>query len=673
VAPKAESQFLLGEYRLILDTRVLLRDGQTVRLPKRPYQVLLYLIEHRNRLVTRQELFDHFWDGKDIYEETLTKCIGVIRKALDDDSARPRFIETRYAEGYRYIGSFEEIPASDSSPSEAETIESFRPNGANASFLTEEELLENPAPTGGDRADAGGFARRDEIPTPLFSEAQPLAPRSVRNSRKLAFSLVSLLVAIVICGGVLFYARRSRRPSEPRPQALKPIHALAVLPLKNLTGDPERDFFSDGITESLITQLSKAENLQVISRSSVFTFKNKEIDPREVGRQLGVDAILEGGVRQNKNEIWLDVRLVSTTDGHILWSSEEHKRKLRDIFDIQDEISCHVANNLQLLLCGKDAEVARRYTNNTEAYEAYLKGRYYWYKRSQGDMKEALKFFEESVAKDPNYALGYLGLAETYGIMQINRQVPPNSVVAQAKLYAQKALRIDPTLARAYAIEAMLAGFIEWKWPESERLCQQALAYDSKDSYIYGWYGNILLAQGRFGEAEAALGRAQELDPLKASIASSLGETYCYAQQPDRCIEQAQKMLQTFGQSADVYRLLAWANAEKGDYAESLHNLDKYHADKLSYADYYAQVGKQTEARQLIENEINAGTYNNSPSGVAKYYALMGDKEKAFAWLERACDEHDTEVVSLKIDSAFAPLQTDARYDAILRRIGMSR
>ena len=152
-----------------------------------------------------------------------------------------------------------------------------------------------------------------------------------------------------------------------------------------------------------------------------------------------------------------------------------------------------------------------------------------------------------------------------------------------------------------------------------------------------------------------------------------MGETYCYAQQPDRCIEQAQKIQQTFGQSADVYRLLAWANAEKGDYAESLRNLDKYHPDKLSYADYFAQVGKQTEARQLIENEINAGTYNNSPTGVAKYYALMGDKEKAFAWIERACDERESEVVTLKIDSAFAPLQTDARYDDLLHRIGMSK
>ncbi len=618
--------YLLGEFNLDAGRRQLSRHGEPVHLTPRPFQVLLYLIENRARLVSRGELLDRFWSGRDVYDVALTKSIGAIRKALDDRQEPPRFIETRYGEGYRFIG----------------------------------PVVEQPMPAAPGEPPTEREAGR-ESSEPASPPLPPPAHKAHRAS--LAVTLVTALTAIVLGVASFAFYRGRARTNEPAPA---PPRSIAVLPLKNLSGDAAREYFSDGLTEILINELSKVRELKVISRSSVFTFKGREPDPREVGRRLGVAAVLEGGVRQEAGTVRVMVRLVSVEDGRVLWTGDSQTRALGEIVTVQDELGCSVAESLKAILC-RDPQ-HRPGTSNLVAYDAYLKARD---RRLKGDPKAAAELYRQAVAADPNYALAWAGLAEAYTVLEANSQVPPRSLTARARECAFKAIALDATLAAPYAALGLLAAFSDRDWAGGERFFKQGLALNSNYALGHAWYAGTLLAQGKFAAAEAEYLRAQELDPLHSGIANNLAETYYYWRQPERCLKQVEKVLELspgnrwgYQNQARCYLMLgrhedAWQSAQQTEHVQG------WNAIKLAWA------GREAEARQAAASLARSEFGQASPYGIAEMYALMGDREAAFAWLQKAAAAQQADLVSLKIAPVFDAMRSDPRFTALVRGLGL--
>ncbi|PYS28869.1 MAG: hypothetical protein DMF75_18155, partial [Acidobacteria bacterium] len=325
-------RYLLEDYSLVPDEQLLSRSGEPIHLPKKPFQVLTYLVEHRDRFVSRAELLDQFWDGKDVYDDALRKCVGAIRKALDDQSDEARFIETRWGVGYRYIGPVtEQIVREETSITEIERTRGVK-------IIVEEEEIHDE--TALDKLPAAGLA-----PSPT------LRLRAILKRHPAVAVLALLFLAGSIGAAVIITSRQQRVPVETHPTQ---IRSVAVLPLKNLSNDPESEYFSDGLTENLINTLSRIEGLKVISHGSVFAFKGKEIDPREVREKMGVGALLEGSVLKTGDRVRVNVRLVNAEDGRVLWASNTYDRPVGDIFTIQDEIARNTAAGLRLQLNGED-------------------------------------------------------------------------------------------------------------------------------------------------------------------------------------------------------------------------------------------------------------------------------------------------------------------------------
>src|SRR5262245_25342982 len=396
MAVEISRKYRLGEFELEPGKYLLKRGSEPIHLPELPFQVLVYLVENRERFVSRQELLERFWAGSDGYEETLTRCISTIRTQLGDPRSAPRFIETRKKVGYRYVGPLEEQAAA--SPSGRVEIE--RTHGIKIFVEEDDEGVPVLLPNQPDLAIEGTAPIKDlKVKQP--GQIESVTPVQWNRLSK-AKLIAAIFVVIALTFGTVWWYRHRARDTSATPGA---IHSLAVLPLRNLSGDPTNEYFSDGLTDSLITALSKIENLKVISRSSVFRFKDKQVTPEEIGKNLGVAALLEGGVRNAGNSVRIDLRLVSVEDGRVLWASDEHDHALGDLFALQDEIARQVAAALRLRLSGdNDRQVARRYTDNIEAYQLYLQGRFYFNNyNSDRDLLRGIQYFQAATARDPDY------------------------------------------------------------------------------------------------------------------------------------------------------------------------------------------------------------------------------------------------------------------------------
>jgi len=639
MAVQVGKQYVLGEFSLEASTRQLSREQRPVRLANKPFQVLLYLIEHCDRLVTRHELLERFWEGREVYDATLTQCVAAIRKALDDRSEPPRFIQTRWAEGYRYIGPFEE----QSSETKLSLVEIEQTRGVK--ILVEEEIHDV---------------------TPVAAPALPARRLSGLKSSPRALALVVGLAIVALAGvGLVAYrwgaASAGKRPTPPR--------SIAVLPLKNLTGDPAQEYFSDGLTESLISVFSQIKDLKVISRTSAFTFKGREVDPREVGKSLGVEGLLEGDFKLDGRTARVEVRLVSTSDGRVLWNSQTFERPLTNLFEIQDTVACAIGSELKVRFCG-EGELTKSRTKNQEAYEAYLQGRARWHTRNIELLKEAIGYFERAIKLDPNYALAYAGLADTYAVMQVNHILPPKVGTPKAKAYAAQALALDDSLAGPYATLGLVTGNAEWHWPESEPYFEQALARNPGYATAHHWYGSNLLAQGKWAEAEREFKRALELDPLSFGVSNTVVEFYYHAKNYEACLKQAEmsRKLDPQDENGPFYRGLVYL--ETGKPERAIEEFKRTYPEAKEMAIAWAQ-GRRAEALRSIGKFQASEMGRNSPTTVAEWYARLGDQESAFVWLEKAFAVHDSELAFMKVDSAFAGLRLDPRYRDLLRRVGL--
>jgi TolB-like protein/Flp pilus assembly protein TadD len=470
-------------------------------------------------------------------------------------------------------------------------------------------------------------------------------------------------------------------PLQRRRAARKTIDSLAVLPLVNASADPEMEYLTDGITESIINTLSQLPKLRVVPRSTVFRYKGREMDPQDVGRELGVRAVFTGRMLQVGDLLVIKTELIDVEQESQLWG-EQYRRQVTDIFELEEEISKEISGKLRLRLSGEERKrLAKRYTEKTEAYHLYLKGRYYTNKRTGEWIKKGIEYFQQAIDTDPNYALAYAGLADAYAFLASSTGgMPPRDTYPKAKAAALRALEIDDALAEAHTSLGFFYLMYDWNFAEAEREFKRAIKLNPGYANAHDGYGFLLKATGRNEEAIRASRQAKKLDPLSLFTNVSLGWAYYFARDYESAVEQGRKALEMEPRFDFAYWIVGLALAQQGKLDEAIAALNQAviltgggltHEAHLGYA--YALAGKREEARQVLADleEIAKEKYVS-----AYYFAIiylgLGDRQRTFSWLERALDERAGFLAFIKVEPTFDPLRTDARFADLLRRMGLS-
>ena len=507
--------------------------------------------------------------------------------------------------------------------------------------------------------------------TQQLSSAGLIAAGIRKLDKRLVIALALFLVAMIVA---IFYFSRANKVA---------IDSIAVLPFVNVGGDPNMEYLSDGITESLINNISQLPQLSVIAHSSVFRFKNQNADPQTVASKLGVRAVLTGRIVERGDRLLISAELVNAADNRRLWGGQ-YDRKASDILMVQSEISREISDQLRITLTSdQQKRLSTPSTQNSDAYQAYLKGRYYWNKRTGDDLKKAIDYFNQAIAADQNYAQAYAGLGDCYVVLPNYSELPNQEAYLKAKAAALKALELDGSLAEAHTTLGGIKSDYEWDFSGTDAELRKALDLNPNYATAHHWYAQYLSQMGRHEEAIAQIERAHELDPLSLIINSVVGDTYIKARQYDKGIAQLQKTIEMDKNFVRAHRYLAEAYIGKGMYREAISELET--ADTLTGEDA-TKVAQRTKSRQeayaaggaqafwgkqLEFLTQDARTANISPYLIASVYARLGDREQTIGWLEKAYHDHDSYLPYLKIDPPFDSIRADARVVDLMRRIGL--
>ena len=504
-----------------------------------------------------------------------------------------------------------------------------------------------------------------------------------KKARKVKLELI--LIPLIILITAFFDVRFIQQIGEPEAETISEKrwkNSIAVLPFANISPEEGQEYFCDGLTEELINRLSNIKELKVPARTSAFAFKGEKIDIREVGQKLNVDKVLEGSVRKTGERIRITAQLINVEDGYHIWS-EKYDRKLEDVFAIQDEISLAIVNKLKVKLFGEErARLVKRYTENLEAYNLYMKGLYYYRMYTPKGIKEAFNYLEQALQKDPNYTMAYLGMARAYTTSALWGYVPPKIAIPKAKEYTKKALEIDNTLGEAHG----LLGYIhiydyEWNWVAAERRLKQGLQLNPSSADIHAYYSFFLIATRRHEEAIVEIKRAQELDPLSRLINRFVGFALVWGRQYDRAIEELKTTLTMFPNDYLTHFYLGVAYQGKSMFEEAISEYEKAidfsgGAPMLvvTLASAYNEIGKKAQAEKLFASLKQRSRQEYVSSMVFFYYHLIlrGDQEQASEWLERAYNEHDGFLIwSIVFPIESLRIPDEPKFKEILKRVGL--
>jgi DNA-binding winged helix-turn-helix (wHTH) protein/Flp pilus assembly protein TadD len=486
-------------------------------------------------------------------------------------------------------------------------------------------------------------------------------------------------IATVSRRGYRFVAQVQELGAARADAADAAVKSIAVLPFRPLGAAGDDEYLGLGIADALITRLSNLRQIVVRPTSAVLRYSGLEPDPVSAGRELGVETVVEGSIQRADERIRVTVQLVSVTDGAPLWA-EKFDEKFTDIFAVEDVISARVAEALTLRLLDEEKRMLSRHrTENTEAYQLYLQGHYYWNKRTEEGLQRGIEYFAQAVEKDPGYALAFVGLADSYTLMGcVHGSLAPREAVPKAKTAALRALRLDDTLTEAHASLGLMRVLYDWDWMEAEREFRRALELSPSHVTARHWYGLYLAWMGRLDEALAELGRAQRLDPLSPIISANVAWAYYSGRQHDRAIEQCRRTIEMDATFHRTHIYLGWAYTQTGDYDAAIAELQRARelsgsgpeATGLGYA--YAVAGRTSEAHALIaELQERARRRYISPYAVALVYAGLGEVDQAFEWLDRAYEDRTHWLVMLRVEPRLDSLRADPRFAALLCRIGL--
>jgi len=627
---KTDPVYRFGNFQVDTAEEALTRNGEKLPINRRTFGVLQLLIERAGQIVSKQDFFDTVWADTFVEDNSLTVAMTTLRKLLGDDAKQPKFIENLPRKGYRFIGEVEigDVPET--------VLQAKLKSGFTPTTQTSSE--------------------------PMF-----------RNRKILVGSFAAFLLLLIVALGFSFLDP----PRFSGNANANDIESIAVLPFENQ--NPEYEYLSDGLTESLINNLADLPNLRVISRNSVFQYK-KERDIQTIGRDLDVRAILSGRLVQQGDEMVVSAELMDVQTNRQIWG-RQYNRKISDLFALQQEISQDISRKLRAKLTGDEQKRAmKRGTENPEAFHLYLNGRYQWNKRANENTGKAIEFFNQAIEKDPTYAMAYVGLANCYLWFNFTYPVTMAERVAMVKAAAEKAIEIDPQIGEVYATLAINSHFNEWDWATADRQYKRAIELSPNYATAHHWYAEFLATEGRFDESFAEYQRALELDPLSMAIRSDLGFNYYYARQPERAIEYL-KSLDGFNPNyertptflATIYELVGNYEGAITEYniayARQGNELERLAVKSERLRNALRNGGPEGYWRESLEDEMRQKTPNIYH--MAKSYGRLGDRDKGLEILEKLVADRSPLMVWLKVSPEFDGYRSDPRFDELIMRVGI--
>ena len=628
--------YRFGAFQLDLKTGELKKRGIRVRLQEQPRRVLQLLLENPGEVVTREELQKHLW-SKGIFvdfDRSLNRAVVRLRQSLGDHSEAPRYIETLPRYGYRFL-----IPV--------ETVAQIN----------------------------GQTTRRTESVPADLADPRPRPSVTARRTRFVIQILVIVAFTLAAAASLLPGPIASLLSWRQGPR----IRSVAVLPLKNLSGDSAQDYFADGITDEITTNLARITSLRVVSATTSRKYRETGNSLQQIARELNVDAVVEGSIARSGSRIRVNAQLIDAHNDAHVWA-QIYERDVGEILEIQDSIALEVANQVHANLSREERESFDLLkTVVPDAYDAYLRGRNELGKQRQEALRKGLEYFQQSVALDRLYAPAYSGMADAYSLLANYGGMPPNEAFPRAKSSALKALDLDHTLAEGHTSLAYVRHHFDWDWPGAEEEYKQSIQLDPSNAVTHLRYAEFLSNEGRHEEAIGEVRLAHELAPRSLVVQSNIGRLLYYARRYDEAITELKAILADDSKRVYARIYLALGYEQKHMYPEALAEFQEVAAafngqEGVGIAHLYASMGKAEDARRILSVQEQT-----PPDGVqdwfyiAGVYAQLGDKDRAFLWLERAYENRDFFLTFVKVDPQMDALRSDPRFQDLLTRIGLSK
>ncbi len=649
----AHAVYEFGPFRVDASERLLLRDGKPVPLTPKVLDTLLVLVERSGRLVEKDELMKRLWPDTFVEEGALTRNISDLRKALSETSSENKYIDTVPKRGYRFMASVREI----SDASVTLTVEKT----TQAHVVIEEGEL------------AGQVFQDDQVELPHARPRTGSYPGM--NLRKF---LIPGLVTVVLLAAIVGL-NLNRWKERARPAGVPTIRALAVLPLENLSGKPEEEYFADGMTEALIADLGKIDALHVISRTSVMQYKRAKKPLPQIGQELNVDGLIEGSVARFGDRVRVTARLIDAARDRQLWGGT-YEEGMSDILALQSEVARSIAREIKVRLSARDEQLfTKKPQVQGEAYDAYLEGRYFWNQRTTEGFRKAIEYFQQALKKDPNYAPAYSGLADCHIFMH---ELPPTEVMPKAKRAALQALKIDDSLPEVHLSLARVKMFYDLDWSGAEIEIKRAIELNPSYAEAHHSYAFYLMCLGRLDDGYAENKRAKQLDPLSLIVNKQAALILYFQHRYDQAIEQYRKVLELDPNFPQALREIGLSYEQKGMYQEAVRALQNslkapgnyFKATNIADIGHvYAVWPKRTEAQKILD-ELQKRSKRSyvSPYDIAIIYAGLGEKDRALAWLNRAYEDRSFFLAWLKVDPRLESLRAEPGVADLLRRAGLA-
>jgi TolB-like protein/DNA-binding winged helix-turn-helix (wHTH) protein/Tfp pilus assembly protein PilF len=637
-------------FTLDLTRGCLLRGTQEVKLPPKPFDALKYLVENPGRLISKAELIKALWPDTAVTDDSLVQCLREVRRALGDEAQQ--IIKTVPRRGYIFD---KEVTDNGSAP-----VMTYTEETAGVQVIIEEEETSR-------RGDAETRRHGDVIAAlpPQSKYGHLIAAMKHRRWS----ALLGVLTLAVAAAAIIYFTR----PGEA-------IDSVAVMPFVNVSADKDMEYLSDGISYSIINNLSELPSFKkVIALSSVLSYKGKQIDPQAVGRDYNVRAVLTGRVIQHGDDLSISVELVDVRDNRHLWGAQ-YNRKLAEITAVPREIAQAMSEKLRLPLSGAERQqLTKHYTESTEAYEEYWKGLYHNSKKTPEELLESIRYFQRAIDIDPNFALPYAGLASSYNVLGNRGGLSPMEAYPRASAAATKALELDDTIAEAHHAQGVIKRE-NWDFAGAEKEYQRAIELNPSYIEAHHAYAHLLLAIGRPDEALFESKRLLEIYPLDLTMNAHLGWQYLGTRQYDQAIEKCRGTLE-LGDNYYAHYYLGQAYEQKGRYDEGIAEFKKAIAMSKASTEAtaalghaYAISGRKDEAQKVLEGLQESSKQHYVSLGYQAWiYAGLGEKDKAFEWLLRAADEHAGWLIYLNADPRYDSLRSDPRFQELLQRVGLAQ
>jgi TolB-like protein/DNA-binding winged helix-turn-helix (wHTH) protein/Tfp pilus assembly protein PilF len=624
-APKVH----FGGFEVDLRSGEVLTKDRKITLQEKPFLILSALLERPGELITRSELKKKLWSSDTFvdFDHSLNKAVNRLREALGDSAEHPRFIETLGSRGYRFVGTVNGPPVSAGSVRE----------------------------------------RQADKPDALASSS---------SSSRWRRGLVA--PALILAAVSVTYLAVGRHPPA-HDTSVGSIRSLAVLPLDDLSHDPTQDYFADGMTDELITELGQIAALRVISRTSVMQYRGTRKSLPQIARELNVDAVVEGTVMRSGDHVRITAQLIQAPIDKHLWA-HSYEGDLREVLALQENVAKDVAEQVRAQLTPQEqAKLKNARPVNPAAYEAYLRGNYFAEKRTAESLTKAIQYFEEAIRDDPNSAPAYAGLADVYVILSEYKSMPAREAHARARVAARKAAALDDSLAEAHMELANLAGTEDYDWTGAEREFRRAIELNPGSAAAHYFHAMNLMSMGHWEEASAEIERARQLDPVSIIINANIGLVYYYARQSDRAIAAERKALELSPDTAFIHEELGLTYLQKGMYREAISHLQKAVDLSKGFPQYQAELayvyvaeGNQPQAGRILANlESRSRRQYVSSYSLAVACVALGERNAALAQLRKAYEAREDLVAVLKIEPLFDSLHSDPRFQDLLRRIGL--